>query len=182
MNKSELIEAVGSKAGLDKRGAERAVDAFVGTVMNEVRGGNKVTLIGFGTFTPKARAARMGRNPRTGEPVRVKASKGVGFSPGSTFKSELNSRAGARTASKSTKAASTGRTTKAAKSTKAAKAAKSTRAAAATKSTAKSATRSPARAVAKSATRTTAKRPAAAKSAKSTKAAKATRSTAAKKR
>lgn len=111
MNKSELIDAVGDSAGLDRRSAERAVNAFVDTVTSEVRGGNKVTLIGFGTFTPKSRGARMGRNPRTGEPVRVKASKSVGFSPGSALKAALNTRGGARAAGKSTK--STAKSTKA---------------------------------------------------------------------
>lgn len=98
MNKSELVEAVGSTAGVEKKVAERTVEAFVDTVMTEVRSGNKVTLIGFGTFAPRARAARTGRNPRTGEPVRVKASKGVGFSPGSAFKAALNTRGSGRAA------------------------------------------------------------------------------------
>lgn len=103
VNKSELVEAVGSTAGLDKREAERAVEAFVGTVMDEVKGGNKVTLIGFGTFNPTARGARTGRNPQTGEPVKVGASKGVSFKAGTAFKSLLNTKGAAkRTPAKAT--------------------------------------------------------------------------------
>jgi DNA-binding protein HU-beta len=133
VNKSELIDVIGNEAGLDKRSAERAVDAFVGTVVKEVKGGNKVTLIGFGTFTPKARAARTARNPRTGEQVKVKASKSVGFSPGSTFKEALNSRSGAKVTGKRTNAAKA--TAKASRSTKA-----TTKASRPTKTTAKQAT------------------------------------------
>lgn len=120
MNKSELITTVASTAALEKRQAERAVDAVVQTVMSEVKAGRKVSLIGFGSFNPTSRAARTGRNPRTGAPVRISASKGVRFSVGSSFKNVLNSRASA--AKKATKKA-----TKAAKTTK--KATKATRSA-----------------------------------------------------
>jgi DNA-binding protein HU-beta len=122
VNKSELITAVAGTADLEKRQAERAVDAVVETVMSEVRAGRKVSLIGFGSFNPTSRAARTGRNPRTGAPVRIAASKGVRFSVGSSFKSALNSRAGGtkKAAKKTTKAAkSTKKTAK--KTTKAAK-------------------------------------------------------------
>ncbi|MGH9066518.1 MAG: HU family DNA-binding protein [Acidimicrobiales bacterium] len=137
MNKSELIQAVGTSADVDKRTAERAVEAFVDTVVSEVRAGNKVTLIGFGTFTPKARAARVGRNPRTGEPVKVKASKGVGFSAGSAFKAALNTKgrtSASKAAAKSTKAskaapAKSTKTTKAAPAKSVAKSSTSARAA-----------------------------------------------------
>jgi len=90
VNKSQLIEAVGATAALEKRQAERAVDALMSTVMEAVRTGNRVALIGFGTFNPTRRNARMGRNPQTGAPVRINASKGVRFAPGSTFKGALN--------------------------------------------------------------------------------------------
>jgi len=132
VNKSELIEAVGTTAGLDKRSAERAVGAFLDTVVSEVRGGNKVTLVGFGTFTPKSRSARVGRNPRTGEPVRVKASKSVAFSPGSTFKTALNSRGSVKkaaskaTAKSGSKAAAKSSAKSTAKATKATKTSRQT--------------------------------------------------------
>ena len=124
MNKSELITAVAGTADLEKRQAERAVDAVVETVMSEVRAGRKVSLIGFGSFNPTSRAARTGRNPRTGAPVRISASRGVRFSVGSSFKSALNSsratgakKAAKKTTKKATKA--TKKTTK--KATKATK-------------------------------------------------------------
>ena len=86
MNKSQLVEAVGAAVALEKRQAERAVDA----VMEAVRTGNRVALVGFGTFNPTRRNARMGRNPQTGAPVRINASKGVRFAAGSAFKQALN--------------------------------------------------------------------------------------------
>lgn len=121
VNKSELITAVAGSAALEKRQAERAVDAVVQTVMSEVRAGRKVSLIGFGSFNPTSRAARTGRNPRTGAPVRIAASRGVRFSVGSGFKSALNSRATGvkKAAKKTTKVAKT--TKKASKATKSAK-------------------------------------------------------------
>jgi DNA-binding protein HU-beta len=90
VNKSQLIEAVGAATALEKRQAERAVDAVMSTVMEAVRTGNRVALIGFGTFNPTRRNARMGRNPQTGAPVRINASKGVRFAAGSAFKEALN--------------------------------------------------------------------------------------------
>jgi DNA-binding protein HU-beta len=91
VNKSQLVEAVGAAAALEKRQAERAVDAVMSTVMEAVRAGGRVALIGFGTFNPTSRSARMGRNPQTGDPVRINASKGVRFAAGSAFKDALNS-------------------------------------------------------------------------------------------
>jgi DNA-binding protein HU-beta len=121
VNKSELIAAVAGTADLEKRQAEKAVEAVVDNVMSEVRAGRKVSLIGFGSFNPTSRAARTGRNPRTGAPVRIAASRGVRFSVGSKFKSVLNSRATGtkKAAKKTTKAAKT--TKKATKATKATK-------------------------------------------------------------
>jgi DNA-binding protein HU-beta len=92
VNRTELVEAVVTKAGLDKKQAEAAVAAVTESVMAETKAGNKVTIFGFGTFSPSARAARMGRNPQTGEPVRIAASRGVRFAPASAFKESLNSR------------------------------------------------------------------------------------------
>jgi DNA-binding protein HU-beta len=90
VNKTQLIEEVGAAAALEKRQAERAVDAVMSTVMQAVRTGNRVALVGFGTFKPTRRNARMGRNPQTGAPVRINASKGVRFAAGSAFKEALN--------------------------------------------------------------------------------------------
>jgi DNA-binding protein HU-beta len=103
VNKSQLIEAVGATAALEKRQAERAVDALMSTVMEAVRTGNRVALVGFGTFNPTRRNARIGRNPQTGAPVRINASKGVRFAAGSAFKDALNT-------NRPTKKAGAGRT------------------------------------------------------------------------
>ncbi|BCX82309.1 DNA-binding protein HU-beta [Methylomarinovum caldicuralii] len=86
MNKSELIDAVADKANLTKADAARAVDAFIDTVTEALKKGDSVTLIGFGTFTIKERAERQGRNPRTGEPMVIKAAKIPAFKPGKTLK------------------------------------------------------------------------------------------------
>ena len=90
MNKSELVDHVRDAAGLDRRTAEAAVNAFVSAVMSDVKSGNKVSISGFGIFNPTARAARTGRNPQTGAPVKIAASKGVRFAPATAFKQELN--------------------------------------------------------------------------------------------
>lgn len=90
MNKSELIDKVAEGSGLTKSDAERAVTAFTEAIIGSVKAGEKVAILGFGTFNPKSRAARTGRNPRTGEPVQIPASKSVGFTVGSGFKDALN--------------------------------------------------------------------------------------------
>ncbi len=91
MNKAELIEAVQGSLGKDatKRAADDAVAAVLGAIANGVRTQGKVQLIGFGTFEVKNRKARMGRNPKTGEPMHISASKSVGFKPSATFKGSL---------------------------------------------------------------------------------------------
>ena len=131
MNRTELIEAVATKADLDKKKAEAAVSAVTELVMAETKAGNKVTIFGFGTFSPSARAARMGRNPQTGAPVRIAASRGVRFAPASAFKESLNSRSKAAASKKAAPAKKAGvKKTGPAKKTAAKKtAAKSTRAA-----------------------------------------------------
>jgi DNA-binding protein HU-beta len=93
VNKSELVQAVSDRTSLTRKGAEEAVDALVATIVAEVNAGQKVSLIGFGTYNPTRRAARTGRNPRTGAAVKIAASKGVRFAPGSTFKAILNGKA-----------------------------------------------------------------------------------------
>jgi len=90
VNRTELVESVAGKASLDRRQSEAAVNAVADAVIAEIRAGNKVSIFGFGTFSPTARAARMGRNPQTGAPVRIAASKGVRFAPASAFKDVLN--------------------------------------------------------------------------------------------
>jgi DNA-binding protein HU-beta len=92
VNRTELVEAVATKTGLDKKHAEAAVAAVAESVVAETRAGNKVAIFGFGTFSPSARAARMGRNPQTGAPVKIAASRSVRFAPASAFKEVLNSR------------------------------------------------------------------------------------------
>jgi DNA-binding protein HU-beta len=91
VNKSELIDKVAGQAGLTKSDAERAVNAFIGIVEGAVATGDKVTVPGFGAWSRTQRAARTGRNPRTGEPVQIPASKAVKFSVGADFKKKVNS-------------------------------------------------------------------------------------------
>ena len=90
MNKTELIEAVAQSADISKAAASRAVDAFVDSVADALREGDQVTLVGFGTFTVRERAARSGRNPRTGETINIPASKVPGFKAGKGLKDAVN--------------------------------------------------------------------------------------------
>ena len=91
MNKSELIDKVAGQAGLSKSDAEKAVNSFIAVIENAVSADDKVTLPGFGAWSRTQRAARTGRNPRTGEPVQIPASKAVKFSVGADFKKKVNS-------------------------------------------------------------------------------------------
>jgi DNA-binding protein HU-beta len=90
VNKSELIEKVAGQAGLSKSDAEKAVNAFIGVVEAAVATGDKVTVPGFGAWSRTFRAARTGRNPRTGEPVAIPAANAVKFSVGADFKKKVN--------------------------------------------------------------------------------------------
>lgn len=90
MNKSQLVKTVSESTQSARRVVEDVVDALFETIVIEVRSGRKVTVIGFGTFNPADRGARVGRNPRTGAVVPIPASKGVRFATGSAFKSALN--------------------------------------------------------------------------------------------
>ncbi|MBR5931808.1 MAG: HU family DNA-binding protein [Lachnospiraceae bacterium] len=90
MNKVELVEAMAKKTGLSKKDAEAALKAFIDTVEFEVKKGRKVQLVGFGTFEVSKRAARKGRNPQTGEAMKIKASKTPKFKPGKAFKDAVN--------------------------------------------------------------------------------------------
>ena len=100
MNKADLVEAVRGEADLSRAQAEAAVEAVMSSVMSAVSSGERVTVAGFGTFNPSSRAARTGRNPQTGEPVRIAAAKSVRFSPASAFKQTLNPRRAKKAASK----------------------------------------------------------------------------------
>ena len=90
MNKGELIDAVAGSAGLSRADATKAVDGILEAVTGTLSGGGSVSLVGFGTFSVKARAARMGRNPRTGEAIQIKASNVPGFKAGKALKDAVN--------------------------------------------------------------------------------------------
>lgn len=90
MNKTELIDAVAAAADLPKASAGRAVDAVLDSIGKTLSSGDQVSLVGFGTFSVKERAARTGRNPKTGESIEIKASKSAGFKPGKALKDALS--------------------------------------------------------------------------------------------
>lgn len=90
MNKAELIDAIATAADLPKASAGRALDAVVESITAALKNNDQVTLVGFGTFAVKERAARSGRNPKTGETIEIKASKQPGFKPGKALKDALN--------------------------------------------------------------------------------------------
>jgi DNA-binding protein HU-beta len=90
MNKSELIDAVALSADISKAAAGRALDATIDTIAEALRSGDQVTLVGFGTFQVKDRAARTGRNPQTGEAIQIKASRVPGFKAGKALKDAVN--------------------------------------------------------------------------------------------
>lgn len=82
MNKAQLIEKLASDTGLSKKDAGAALDSFTDTVTKTLKKGDKVTLVGFGTFSVSKRAARKGRNPQTGEVIKIKAKKVAKFKAG----------------------------------------------------------------------------------------------------
>lgn len=90
MNKTELIAAIADKAGLSKKDAEKALKAFTETVTEQMTAGNKVQVVGFGTFEVSERAAREGRNPHTGETLSIAASKAPKFKAGKALKDAIN--------------------------------------------------------------------------------------------
>ncbi len=90
MNKSELIDAIATTADLTKADAGRALDAVLDSVTNALKAGDQVTLVGFGTFLVKERAARTGRNPQTGKEIEIAASKVPTFKPGKALKDSVN--------------------------------------------------------------------------------------------
>ena len=90
MTKLELIEAIAAKSGLTKADSSRALEAFMSTVAETLKKGDKIALTGFGTFGTSKRAARNGRNPRTGEVVKIAARNSVSFKAGSKLKDAIN--------------------------------------------------------------------------------------------
>lgn len=90
MNKSELIEAIASKAGLSKADATKALDAAISAITDSLKNSQSVTVVGFGTFMVRESKARMGRNPRTGESIHINASKRPSFKAGKALKDSLN--------------------------------------------------------------------------------------------
>ncbi len=90
MNKSDLIEAIAQAADISKAAAERALDGTVAAITSSLQKGDMVTLVGFGTFHVGNRAARSGRNPRTGETIQIKASRVPKFRAGKALKDAVN--------------------------------------------------------------------------------------------
>ena len=90
MNKTELIAAVAEQAGLSKKDAEKAVKAFTDVITEELKKGEKIQIVGFGTFEVSERAAREGRNPHTGETMKIEASKAPKFKAGKALKDAVN--------------------------------------------------------------------------------------------
>ena len=90
MNKSELIEAMANTASLSKKDAEAALNAYTDVITEALKKGDKVTLVGFGTYETRKRAARTGKNPQTGEASKIKAAKVPAFKPGKALKDAVN--------------------------------------------------------------------------------------------
>ncbi|MAL03533.1 MAG: DNA-binding protein HU [Arenimonas sp.] len=90
MNKAEFTGAVADAAEMSKADAARAVDAMIDTISKALKKGDTVTLVGFGTFSVRKRAARQGRNPQTGETIKIKASKNPAFKAGKALKDAVN--------------------------------------------------------------------------------------------
>ena len=90
MNKAELIDAIATSADLSKASAARALDSALEAITKTLKKGDGITLVGFGSFMVRKRAARMGRNPRTGEAIKIKASKVPAFKAGKALKDAIN--------------------------------------------------------------------------------------------
>jgi DNA-binding protein HU-beta len=89
MTKAELIDAVAAGSDISKAAAAKAIDTFTGTIAKTLKKGKKVTLVGFGTFSVSKRKARKGRNPRTGETIKIAAAKTPKFSAGKALKQAI---------------------------------------------------------------------------------------------
>ena len=90
MNKNELISSIASNTGLTKTDSAKALDALVYSITNALKKGNEVRLVGFGTFSVSKRAATKGRNPRTGEPIKIPARKQAKFKAGKALQTSVN--------------------------------------------------------------------------------------------
>jgi DNA-binding protein HU-beta len=90
VNKSELIDAIAEGADLSKAAAGRALDATVDAVTDALKKNDQISIVGFGTFSVRERAARTGRNPRTGEEIKIAAAKVPAFKPGKALKDAVN--------------------------------------------------------------------------------------------
>lgn len=90
MNKGEFVAAVADEAGMSKVDGAKAVEAFIDVVKKALKKGDTISLVGFGTFIVRKRAARTGRNPRTGAQIKIKASKNPSFKAGKALKDALN--------------------------------------------------------------------------------------------
>ena len=90
MNKAELVAAIAEKTELSKKDTEKALKAFVDVVTEELKKGEKIQMVGFGTFEVSERAAREGRNPANGQPMQIAASKAPKFKAGKTLKDAIN--------------------------------------------------------------------------------------------
>jgi DNA-binding protein HU-beta len=90
MNKTELIEAMAESADISKAAATRAMDGMIEAIIQAMQNGETVSILGFGTFSVRARAARTGRNPKTGEPMEISASRSPAFKAGKAFKDAVN--------------------------------------------------------------------------------------------
>lgn len=89
MNKSELVQAIAARSGLTQKQSDAALITFMDIVIESVASGDKVTLVGFGTFDKRDRAAREGRNPKTGEPITIPAASVPGFNAGKLFRDKV---------------------------------------------------------------------------------------------
>jgi DNA-binding protein HU-beta len=90
MNKAELIDAIASEAGLSKADAKKALDAFVNTTAGALKKGDRISLIGFGSFSVSKRSARTGRNPQTGKEIKIAAKNVVKFKAGADLSKSVN--------------------------------------------------------------------------------------------
>lgn len=90
MNKAELIDAIAAEAGLSKADAKKALDAFVGATTNALKSGDRISLVGFGSFSVSSREARTGRNPQTGKEIKIAAKNVVKFKAGAELSGAVN--------------------------------------------------------------------------------------------
>ncbi len=132
MTKAEIISKVAEQAEITKVAAEKAFEAVIGSITGAIRTGDRLTVIGFGTFSVNSRKARKGRNPRTGEMIKIPAKKIPKFSASAALKAMVNSEKTVKpvkkAAVKTTKAAKPGKTSKVTKPAKATKPVKATKA------------------------------------------------------